>query len=134
MIPRNNNEMKHPLDPLSETEIAHAAALVRGKGGLSSQAWFETIALHEPEKAELAQGNPPRLAFVCCYDPHSGQTWDGIADLEKGLLRNWRHVAGAQARIVADEFAMGGEIAKADPRVVAALALARHHRPEGCPD
>ena len=114
--------MKHPLDPLSESEIANAAALVRGKGGLSSQAWFETIALHEPEKAELAQGNPPRLAFVCCYDPHSGQTWDGIADLEKGLLRNWRHVAGAQARIVSDEFVMGGEIAKADPRVIAALA------------
>lgn len=115
--------MKHPLDPLSESEIANAAALVRGKGGLSSHAWFETIALHEPEKAELAQGNPPRLAFVCCYDPHTGQTWDGMADLESGLLRNWRHVAGAQARIVSDEFVMGGEVAKADPRVIAALAL-----------
>jgi primary-amine oxidase len=114
---------KHALDPLGESEIARTAEIVRQHGNLSSEAWFETIALHEPEKTELAQGNPPRLAFVCCYDPNSGQTWDGIANLDTGLLKNWHHVAGAQARIVADEFAMGGEIAKADPRVLAALAL-----------
>jgi primary-amine oxidase len=114
---------RHPLDPLGEREIATAAEIVRQHGNLGREAWFETIALHEPEKAELALGNPPRFAFVCCYDPGSGQTWDGIADLEKGALRNWRHVVGAQARIVGSEFAMGGEIAKADLRVVTALAL-----------
>ena len=65
---------------------------------------------------------PPRRAFVCCYDPRSGETWDGVANLAEGRLEGWRHVAGAQARIVSDEFAMGGEVAKADPRVIAALA------------
>ena len=114
---------KHALDPLGESEIAGAAEIVRRHGNLSSEAWFETIALHEPEKAELQQGVPKRRAFVCCYDPASGQTWDGTANLDTGLLEDWRHVAGVQARIVADEFAMGGEIAKADSRVAAALAL-----------
>ena len=114
---------KHALDPLGKSEIAGAAEIVRQHGNLSSEAWFETIALREPEKAELQQGMSKRQAFVCCYDPATGQTWDGIANLHTGFLEDWRHVVGVQARIVADEFAMGGEIAKADPRVMAALAL-----------
>lgn len=116
-------QTSHPLDPLNSHEIAGAAALVRQLGGLSGAAWFETIALQEPEKVELAQTlAPPRRAFVCCYDPRSGETWDGVANLAEGRLEGWRHVAGAQARIVSDEFVMGGEVAKADPRVIAALA------------
>jgi primary-amine oxidase len=115
--------MNHPLDPLNETEIAAARDLIRKSGGLSTEAWFETIALQEPEKAALAGGTPPREAFVCCYDPASGQTWDGVANLQIDKLVGWHHVVGAQARIVTDEFVLGGEIAKADPGVVAALKL-----------
>ena len=110
----------HPLDPLSPVEIERAAAIVRGHGGLSEAAWFETIALAEPDRN--APASPRRRAFVCCYDPAAGETWDGIADLAAGELLSWQHVKGAQARIVADEFAMGGEIAKADPRFKAACA------------
>ena len=110
----------HPLDPLTSSEIEQAASRVRAQGGLSPQAWFETIALQEPEKAELRQASVQRRAFVCCYDPASGQTWDGMANLATGALENWRHVLGAQARIVMDEFVRGGEIAKADPRFIEA--------------
>jgi primary-amine oxidase len=110
------------LDPLSPVEITLAASLVRASGGLSGAAWFETIALQEPEKAELKAGTPPRRAFVCCYDPQTGETWEGIADLTANLLRNWRHLPGVQARIGFDEFSQGGEVAKADPRFIAACA------------
>ena len=112
----------HPLDPLNSGEIARAVAIARASGGLGANAWFETIALHEPLKAELKSGATRREAFICCYDPASGATWDGVADLADGTLHNWRHVTGAQARIVADEFAMGGDIAKADPAFIAACA------------
>jgi primary-amine oxidase len=112
--------MSHPLDPLGPNEITRAVEIIRKEGGLSDSAWFETIALHEPDKAALRSGPVPRLAFVCCYDPPSGATWDGIADLEQGRLHDWRHVKAAQARIIADEFALGGEIAKADPRFIEA--------------
>ena len=44
---------------------------MRGSGGLSVRAWFETIALQEPSKHELRQGTAGRRAFVCCYDPAS---------------------------------------------------------------
>ena len=110
----------HPLDPLSPVEIERAAAIVRGQGGLSEAAWFETIALAEPDRN--APASLRRCAFVCCYDPVAGETWDGIADLAAGEFLSWQHVKGAQARIVADEFAMGGEIAKADPRFKEACA------------
>ncbi len=111
----------HSLDPLNADEIGKVAEIVRADGKLSSQAWFETIALHEPLKAELKE-RTKRRAFVCCYDPQSGETWDGVVDLEAGKLDIWRQVRGVQARIVIDEFIMGGEIAKADPTFIAACA------------
>ena len=63
---------KHPLDPLGPDEITHAVDITRKSGGLSSNAWFETVALHEPLKDHLRQGDCPRLAFVCCFDPDVG--------------------------------------------------------------
>ncbi len=112
----------HPLDPLTQDEIARARDIVRRDGGLSAAAWFETIALQEPEKAALADGSSRREAFICCYDPASGLTWDGVADLAAGTLRRWGEATGMHARIVADEFVAGGEAAKKDPRFIAACA------------
>ena len=115
--------MNYPLDPLNDIEIAQAANCVREQGGLSAAAWFETIALHEPLKEDLANNTTRREAFVCCYDPTCGETWDGVVELTTNKLKNWRHAVGMQARIGLDEFVMGGDVAKADPRFIAACAL-----------
>jgi primary-amine oxidase len=112
----------HPLDPLNAEEITKSAEIVKASGKLGPAAWFETIALEEPDKSELKSRKVRRRAFVCCYDPDSNVTAEGIADLGAGKLESWQAVEGAQARIVADEFVMGGEIAKADPRFIAACA------------
>ncbi len=112
----------HPLDPLTAPEISRAAAIVRRMGGLTDRAWFETIALHEPSKQALRDGTARRSAYVCCYDPQSGETWNGVAELDAGTLAGWHHVEGAQARIIGDEFAAGAAMARHDPRVIAALA------------
>ena len=112
----------HPLDSLSPVEISAAAKIVRDHGGLSPKAWFETIALQEPNKEALQAKTTKREAFVCCYDPSSGQTWVGVADLGSGKLVRWNHVPHVQARIVIDEFAAGGEMVKQDPAFIAACA------------
>ena len=112
----------HPLDPLTRDEILRAVDIARRLGGLSAKAWFETIALHEPSKAALKSGTARREAFICCYDPQSGETWDGIADLADGVFRSWAEAKGMHARIVADEFGAGGDVAKTDPRFIAACA------------
>ncbi len=116
----------HPLDPLKSTEVRTAVEVVRAQSGLDETAWFETITLDEPDKAELAAARdgraPIRRAYVCCYEPSSNRTMRGIVRLDDGELANWEHVEGAQARIVPDEFVLGDEIVKADPRFVEACA------------
>ena len=48
---------KHPLDPLSAQEIETAVRVVNQHAGLDDSAWFETISLAEPDKAELIAYN-----------------------------------------------------------------------------
>ena len=109
----------HPLDPLNAIEIETAAGIVRLQSGIDESAWFETITLDEPTRAEtiaLAEGQTlPRRAYVCCYERSSNRTLRGIVNLTNGRLLSWDHVPGAQARIPPDEFDNGDIIAKSDP-------------------
>ena len=43
----------HPLEPLTVREIAAAVRLLRAHAAVPSGAFFPTIALHEPPKAEV---------------------------------------------------------------------------------
>ncbi|MBI1385192.1 MAG: primary-amine oxidase [Rhizobiales bacterium] len=121
----------HALDPLSAEEIAIAAEVVRGEGGLDASAWFETITLDDmtPQArafpaadGDTGTARGARFAYVCCYEPSSNRTLTGQVDLAARRLVRFEHVPGAQARITFDEFVLGGEIAKADAGVRAALA------------
>ncbi len=108
--------VRHACDPLTAEEITVATQAVKDRAGLDPGAWFETIALDESDKARLLSGDPAtRQAYVCCYEPASNRTFAGLVDLVEGTLKDWRHIPGVQARIVPDEFAEGGNVAKADP-------------------
>ena len=122
----------HPLDPLSKNEIHLAASVVRSKATLDHSGWFETITLHEPDKSLL---NDPdvdvsrsarefsRCAYVCCYEPSSNRTWQGLVCLDSEAVLAWEHVPGVQARIVAEEFSAADRLVKADTRFREACAL-----------
>lgn len=117
----------HPLTPLSAEEIKTAAACVRDQAGMDRTYFFETITLDEPTHEEMAafraEGlQPLRRAYVCCYERSSNRTLRGCVDLSAEKLLNWDHVPGVQARIPPEEFAASDKIAKADPRVIEALA------------
>lgn len=118
--------VRHPCDPLDGEEIAKATAIVRRDGGLDAGAWFETIALEEPDKAAVRAFKPggelARRAFVCCYEPSSHRTMDGVVDLKAQELIRWQQREGMQARIVMDEFNEGSRIAREDPCFIAACA------------
>ena len=120
------NSFSHPCDPLNGDEIAAAVAIVRDKGGLDTTAWFETVCLAEPDKVDVRQYEPgkvfSRRAHVCCYEPSSNRTFEGTVDLTKRTLDRFRHVAGAQARIVPDEFFSAGFMVQKDPSFQAACA------------
>ena len=115
---------KHPLDPLSAQEIEAAVSVVNQHAGLDDSAWFETVSLAEPDKAELIAYNSgsaiERRAYVCCYEPSANRTWQGhvllSSDPNDAVLTDWTHIPGAQARIVSEEFAAADRLVKADPR------------------
>jgi primary-amine oxidase len=116
----------HPCDPLSGEETAAAVAIVRQHGGLDASAWFETVALHEPDKAEVRRHTPDqsfsRKAFVCSYEPSSNRTFDGVVDLRTRTLERFQHVPGVQARIVSDEFYAAGIMVRKDAAFQVACA------------
>ena len=62
------------------------------------------MTLDEPDKVYVRGFRPGELprrkAFVCCYEPASNRTFDGVVDLAGERLERWDHVPGAQARIV----------------------------------
>ena len=93
--------------PLNEAEIRQAVSVVQREAGLHSSAWFETISLDESGRFPSQRG-----AYVCCYEPASNRTLAGIVLLESDELHGWRHIEGAQARILPDEFAMACELAR----------------------
>jgi len=107
----------HPLDPLSVGEIAAAAAIVRAAHDLGRGMRFETIVLREPDGASAG-----RHAFVACYDIATGDLFEAIVSLSDSTVASWVPRPGAKPRIAPDEFLLAEQIAKSDPRFVAALA------------
>ena len=108
----------HPLDPLSSAEIAAAARIVRAGHDLGAGMRFETIVLHEPDSPAPTD----RQAFVATYDVATGELFEAVVSLTQATILRWTPRPGAKPRIAPDEFLLAEEIAKQDPRFVAALA------------
>ena len=121
----NGKSSPHPLDPLNTQEIAKAVQIIRRDSGMDETGWFETITLQEPRlpfPAPLESNKKyPRRAYVCCYEPSSNRTLNGIVNLDDDQIETWQHVKDAQARIVPDEFSAGDQLVKQDQRFVEAL-------------
>jgi primary-amine oxidase len=83
----------HPIDPLSETEIQQAVALVRKD---HSDVFFNTVTLWEPRKAEMMRWiqnpesaqRPHRVADVVCIGRGS-KVFDAVVDLTKQTIVSW---------------------------------------------
>lgn len=109
----------HPLDPLTPSEIAQAAAIVRAAHDLGPGMRFETIVLDEPQDSAP---DTPRRAFVSTYDVATGALYEAIARLGDGVVESWRPRPGARPRIAPDEFLLAENIVKSNPEFIAALA------------
>jgi hypothetical protein len=96
----------HPLDPLSTSEIALAAAIVRAAHDLDAGMRFETIVLHEEFDAA---GSAPRRAFVSFYDIATGNLFEAVVSLTGGTVESCvpRPGAGRADRQAASRFSRG---------------------------
>ncbi len=120
-------EAVHPLEPLTPEEISRAAEILRREQGLGERARFSTIELHEPAKAAVLDwpGSAPvaREAFAIVLDRSDGRLYEAIVALDgEGGVSDFRHVPGAQPRIMAEEFEECEEMLKRHPEYLAALA------------
>ena len=90
----------HPFDPLSETEIEKAVAVVRKE---YPNVFFNAVTLWEPRKAEMMAWikdpehtpRPHRVADVVCIGAGS-KVFDGTVDLDDGKLLDWEQTEGVQ--------------------------------------
>ena len=115
----------HPLDPLSVEELRRSVAIVRREQGLCAQALFETVTLHEPDKATVrgfAPGAPfAREALVVVLDRSTGRTFEGIVSLSHDRLRAWKQVEGVQIQVLAEEIEEIQEVVRSHPQYVEGL-------------
>lgn len=121
--PRASLLSRHPLDPLSATEIEHAVAILKSGPASADSFRFAAVYLLEPAKAELADGDTKRSAFAVLLDRRSGSAYEATVDLAAGEVTSWAALpAGTQPAVMLDEFDECERGCKADERVVEALA------------
>jgi primary-amine oxidase len=115
----------HPLDPLTASEITTVAQILRARPDLPAQAFFPTIALNEPPKAEVKAFKPGtpfrREAFVTVFDRAANRTFDAIVDLRAKKVASFTPIPGAQPMIMFEEFDRVPPLVRADPAFQAAM-------------
>ena len=118
--------VRHPLDPLTEGEIAAVQRLVTGHAGFQASMRFTLLELVEPAKAAVLAFAPgqgmTRAARVVLLDTASGGIFEVLADLTAWAVTGFRRVeTQGQPPIILDEFMKLDRIVKSDPRWVAAV-------------
>ena len=112
--------ISHPLDPLTETEINTAVAVVKKENKLSERVAFPNVSLREPNKSKVLafkKGDPiTREAFVVVLEPSQSKSYEAIVDLKKASLLSWKQVTDGQPALLDDEYDLLETLAKADPR------------------
>ncbi len=118
--------VRHPLDPLTEGEIAAVQSLVTGHESFQPSMRFTLLELVEPAKAAVLAFAPgqgmTRAARVVLLDTASGGIFEVLVGLTGGVVEAFRRVETAgQPPIILDEFMKLDRIVKSDPRWVAAV-------------
>jgi len=94
------DEIPHPFDPLSLTEIETAIHVVKKA---HSDVFFNVVSLQEPRKAEMtawlekpdSAPRPARIADVVVIAP-DGRVYDGLVDIRDSRIVKWEHMEGVQ--------------------------------------
>jgi len=114
---------RHPLDPLSEAELAEACDILKCVKRLGPDTRFGFVQLDEPAKADVLGwklgSQPQRRAAATVFDCKSGVTHHAVVDLAAKTVVTWQeHQTKAfpygQPPVIIEEFFKVGEIVKAD--------------------
>ncbi len=113
----------HPLDALTTDEYWTVHDALQESGRLTDKTLVSSLLLHEPVKDKVLAWKPgdvlPREADVILEQ--EGKTIEARVDITARKMEFWKEVPGVQAPITASELDNMSDVAKKDPRVVAAL-------------
>jgi primary-amine oxidase len=119
---------RHPLDPLSAGEISRLVAVLARAHGVGAGWRYASIELVEPGKAALAGAElPAREGRAVCWSTADGLAHRAVVRFAVGdpggdRLVSWEDLPGVQPNMTVDEWHECDELARRDPRLVAALA------------
>ena len=113
-------ESHHPLDPLSESEIAIAVDVVLAK---QSGLIFNTVTLLEPKKENLKSyfesrdTHVPRIADVIASGK-GNKTYDILVDVREKTIIQWLEPKGVYPGITMEDLMVVEGIMRKDPKVI----------------
>jgi primary-amine oxidase len=113
-------ETHHPLDPLSESEIAIAVEIILKK---QSDLIFNSITLLEPKKdilkryVESRDTDVPRIADVIASGK-GNKTYDVLIDIREKTIIRWDEPKGVYPGITMEDLMVVEEIMRKDPKVI----------------
>ncbi|KRR30025.1 hypothetical protein CQ13_14600 [Bradyrhizobium retamae] len=121
--PSVGTDADHPLDPLSEAEVALASEILKKEKRLGRHARFTHVQLEEPAKSDVLGWEPgvvlPRRAAATLFDCKTGATHVATVDLESESVTAWREYSTkahpyGQPPITIEEVFKVGDIVKSD--------------------
>jgi primary-amine oxidase len=99
--------MRHPLEPLSASEVQQAVSLLRAAGKVTPTTRFVSVSLHEPPKDAVhgwtGREPLPREAFACLFDNATNTAHEARLSLADGRLVSFRSLTGVQPTMTVDE-------------------------------
>lgn len=114
---------QHPLDGLTTTEYWAVHDVMQESGHLTEKTYVASLLLHEPVKEKVLVWRPgdaiSREADLILEA--EGKTYEARVDIVAHKLEFWKEIPGVEAPVTGSEMMSLGEVAKKDPRVIAAL-------------
>src|SRR4051812_17828630 len=109
-------QSRHPLDPLSASEITKTVSVLRDAGRVTAGTRFGTITVQQASKRSAE----PRSARVLGFDWSKNQGFVAVVNLDASRLESWV-VVDSEPPMRLLIIRRAEEIAHADPRWVAAM-------------
>jgi primary-amine oxidase len=117
--------MRHPLEPLSASEVSRAVELLTAAKKVTPTTRFVSIMLKEPAKAAVHSGTGweslPRLAAVVLFDNATNSCHEADLNLTSGAIAEYRHIPGVQPTMTIDEQVECEQAVLNSPEFAAAL-------------
>lgn len=98
---------QHPLDPLSEEEVANTTRILNASGRITSRMRIMAYSLHEPLKEVIlafqSEQPVPRNVFVVIRDHEQHLTIEAIVSLPGETISSWREFRDVQPALTYPE-------------------------------